>query len=208
MEEVATELGVPLAITTFESGDALLDAVADGEVHIAFSKLFRNLTNSEVTFQTSPVAALNLAIVANRTAYSTRRTGGTLAGDLSRGVIPVVVADEAAFIRGVSRVYPRADLSTVESRDTLWSGVESGDFVAIALDEASVYRYFAEHPERGIQLRVLPLPASAAVVGLVPWRDDFFREWVNILVEGQGDPAALRELVERYEFDRETRSIQ
>ncbi|MCG8480081.1 MAG: hypothetical protein MI724_13365, partial [Spirochaetales bacterium] len=145
--------------------------------------------------------SLDLVIVANRTAYSTRRTGGTLSRDLSRGAIPVVVADEAPFVREVSRVYPRAELSVVESHDRLWSGVESGEFVAVALDEASVYRYFAEHPERGIQLRVLPLPASTAVVGLVPWRDDFLWEWTNILVEGQGDPAALRELVERYEFD-------
>ena len=201
MQEIATGLGVRLAIATFESRDALLDAVADGRVHVAFSKVFRDLGNSEITFQTSPVALLDMVIVVNRTAYSARRSGGTLSRDLSRGAIPVVVADEAPFVREVSRVYPRAELSIVRSRDRLWSGVESGDFLAIALDEASVYRYFAEHPERGIQLRVLPLPASTAVVGLVPWQDDFLWEWVNILVEGQGDPAALQELVARYEFD-------
>ncbi len=200
MREIAAELGVTLSIIPFESRDALREAVADGDIHVAFSKVFRDLDNSERAFQTSPVASLDLMIVANRTAYSAGRTGGTLSGDLLRGAVPVAVADEAAFVREVSRTYPRADLSIVESRERLWRGVESGDFVAIALDEASVYRYFVEHPERGIQLRVLPLPTSTAVVGLVPWRDDFLWEWVNILVEGQGDPATVGELVERYEF--------
>ena len=147
-------------------------------------------------------------IVANRRSYSARRTGGTLSGDLSRGTIPVMVADETAFVREVRRAYPRAEVAVIESRDRLWSGIESGEFIAIALDEASVYRYFAEHPQRGIQLRVLPLGTSTAVVGLVPWRDDFLWEWVNILVEGQGDPATIGELVERYEFGQEVRSVQ
>ena len=50
MREIATELGVSLSIAPFESRDALLAAVSDGTVHVAFSKVFRDLDNSEITF--------------------------------------------------------------------------------------------------------------------------------------------------------------
>lgn len=201
MREIADELGVSLDLRTFPDRETLLDAVADGAVHIAFSKLFRDLTSSETTFQTSPVAALNLTIVVNRAVYSGMRTQGDLAADLSQGRLAVAVADEPAIFRGVSRLYPRAELTPVDDYHRLWRGVEQGEFVAIALDEASVHSYFADQPQQGIRLRVFPLPVDAAVVGLVPWTDDFFWEWINILVEGQGDPATLPSLTEIYDIE-------
>ena len=198
MRAIAEELGVRFSLQVYDSRDELLAGLGKGDVHVAFSKFIRDLANSEVTFQTSPVASLNLVIVVNRTAYSRLSIWGDLSTDLARGSVPLAVMNEPMLVRRISYLYPRTELTMLDDKDDLWEQIERGSLVAVAFDEAAIYRYFAGSPQMGIQLRVFPLSAQVAVVGLVPWNDDFFWEWVNIFVEGQGNHALLSELTSTY----------
>lgn len=206
MEQAAEALGVELVIRTYPDEDALRDAVAAGTVDVGFSKVIRDLENSEVTFQTVPVGVLDAVLVVNRTAYSRMRTHGDLAADLARGAIPLAVLDEPVSIRVVRSVYPQAELVREESTDDLWCCIDRGLHTAIVSDSAAVYRYFSEFPERGIALRVVPLPVQLSVVGLVPWRHAVLWDWMNMLIEGQGNPAVLPALTERFATGFEPRS--
>lgn len=199
--QIAEELNAGLAIVAFNDRDQLRGALLDGRIHVAFSKLFRSLANGEIAFQSSPVGVLNLALVINRTSYSRMRTKGDLEGDLEQGRVPIATVGEETFVRRVTESYPNADLTVFDDYTALWSAVEAGEAVAIALDEAAANRYFLEYPERGLQLRVLPMTATVTVVALLPWQDDFFAEWVNILIEGQGDPAAMETMEAVYTIE-------
>ena len=198
---IADELNAELQIRPFGDVDQLRSALLDDRIHLAFSKLFRSLSHAEIAMQSSPVGVLKLTLVVNRTAYSRLRTKGDLIGDLEKGVVPVATVAEEAFIRGVTRRFPEAELSVIEDYSGLWRAVETGEATAIALDEAAANRYFLEHPERGIGLRIHPLSTSVTVVALLPWRDDFFAEWVDILIEGEGDPVGMQSLRPDYTID-------
>lgn len=208
LEQAAAGLGVDLAIRSYPDEEALRNAVARGAVDLGFSKIIRDLRNSEVSFQTVPVAVLDTVLVVNRTAYSRMRTRGDLLADLERGRIPVAVIDEPVAIRALRSVYPNVELVREATAEDLWCCIDRGIHTAIVSDSAAVYRYFAEFPERGIMLRVVPLSVELHVVGLVPWRNAVLWEWINVLIEGQGRPAHLSSLTEEFLTGFEPRSDQ
>lgn len=197
-QEIATELGARIELSLFPSAEALRRAVSLAEVNVGFSKLYRDFGNSETTFQSVPLSRLNLNLVVNRAAYSALLTPGDLEADLQRGTVSLAHLDHATIERAVHRAYPSAPLEAVAAEADLWSQVERGAAVAIVVDEATVERYFNTHPERGIQLRVYPIQATVDVVGMVAWQDEFFWEWINIVIEGRGYPAVIQTLVGQY----------
>lgn len=197
-QEIATELGARVELSLFPDAQALRRAVSRAEVNVGFSKLYRDYGASQTAFQSVPLGRLNLNVVVNRAAYSALFTTGDLEADLQRGTVALAHLDHATVERVVRRAYPSAPLEPVAAESDLWSQVERGAAVAIVVDEATVERYFNTHPERGIQLRVYPIQATVDVVGMVAWQDEFFWEWINIVIEGRGNPAVIQTLVGQY----------
>ncbi len=206
LEQAAEILEVSLALRTYPDQESLLAAIAGSAVDLAFSKILSNPANSQRSFQTVPVAELGLVLVVNRIAYSRLRTSGDLVRDISDGTVPIAIPEEPVYERELTRIFPRARVEVMSADDDMWCCIERGEQIALALDAASVFYYFSRFPERGISLRVVPVDASATVVGLVPWQSERFWEWINILIEGQGNPATLNELSPRLMTGFEPRS--
>ena len=206
LQQAADVLGVTLSLRTYGDQQALQEAVARSAVDLAFSKILRDPANSQLNFQTVPVAELGMVIVVNRVAYSRLRTSGDLIEDLQTGAFAVSIPDDPVFERELLRLYPDIRVDRMDPGTDMWCCIERGEQIALALDGASVYHYFSRFPERGIFLRVVPVNATATVVGLVPWRFERFWEWMNILIEGQGNPATLDDLRGRFLTGFEPRS--
>ncbi|MBI9097572.1 MAG: transporter substrate-binding domain-containing protein [Spirochaetaceae bacterium] len=193
---IASFLGVDVQFKRYSHMDEIKIALNNGEIDISFHKRFRTLSDGLECFLTLPLAELDMALVINRKAYAALKGHPNKKQSFLDGDFDAATMDQESFLRSFTKEFPHLNLAGSEKADVLWNDIITGREVAVYVDESRAISLFNENPVLGLTLIYLPLGISQEVVGLISWRESFFRDWVNIVIEGWGEPRNMQEILE------------
>jgi hypothetical protein len=193
-QKLAQGLGVGLRYQDFPDLDAAVKGLNRGEVDIVFGKHLANLSDSLRVFYTEPYAILKIELLVNRINYAQSITTGTLAKAFTQGLFPISVPDIPSYRDSLERAFSFLRPQYLQDQEAVWDHLEDG--IGALLDEVSVAERLSNTPALNLRYRVFPSGMRSPVVALVSWREDWFLEWVNVLIQGQGEPADLGRLIE------------
>jgi hypothetical protein len=193
-EKIASALSVRLEYLPFASDSEAVLALNRGEIDIFFGKHMANLTDSTKVFYTEPYAVLEIELLVNRRKYAQQISKGTLAETYAQGLLPVSLYDDFSFRDILSREYAFLEREWLQSHEAVWAALENG--IGALVDEVKTQERFDQNPSLGLQYRIYPSGIQRSVVALISWREDWFLEWVNIMILGEGAPADLQRLNE------------
>lgn len=200
--DIASKLGVKSEFVTYNSIDEVKVALNGGEIDIFFHKRFKTLSDGLDTLITKPLASLEMVLIINRREFAGLKLHPNLKKSFLQGDIPVSTRDEESFLGSFYKEFPNLTLNNKSMDMGLWDGVKKGTEISIYQDEASVKTVLSESPELGLNLAYLPLEVTQEIVALVSWKESFFLDWVNIAIEGWGDPKNMSEVIKISEGER------
>ncbi len=193
--QLADHLGADARFIHYSNINSIKKALENREIDISFHKRFRTLSDGLESFLTLPIAEIEMVLIVNRLAFSRLKLYPELKQRFIDGDFRVFTVNYENFIGSFSKEFPALPFGLKENEKKLLDSVYTGKSTGIYLDEASVKLFIRENPSSGITLRYLPLGVTQEVVGLISWKESFFRDWINIAIEGWGGPKDMNEIL-------------
>lgn len=193
-KDIAGKLGVDISITPYRDVDNAKSALNSGSIDIFFHKRFKTLSDGLDTLISKPLASMEMVLVVNRREFAALKQHPDLKKSFLDGSIPVSTRGEESFWGSFYKGFYPLKIDNTYDEESLWTYVISGSEIAIYEDEATVKELFNNRPELGIELSYLPLGITQEVVALISWKESFFLDWINIAIEGWGEPKSMMEV--------------
>lgn len=183
---IAERLGVDVEYNRdAESFDNVVDLVASRQADIALSKLSRTLTRARRVRYTEPYIVLRQGLMVNRLELEkVKKQGQTDVEAIKRMRGTIGVIADSSYVRYASTRFPRAQVQTYESWDSVVQAVLAGDVLAAYRDELEIKRIIKARPKAVIKLQTVVLTDTRDPIAMAVHHDDtHLLAWLNLYLD-------------------------
>lgn len=194
--DLALLLEVDYKFTTYKSINSLKRALSSNDIDIALFNRYKTLSDSLNTSISHPIAEVKMVLLTNRLNYSGKRLDPGVLEQLEGNKLEINTLNQESFINTFNRENSGIDLINSYPHEILIEKLIKGEILSVYIDEFRAKEIFKDNPELGIDLIYTPLLESQEIVALLSWKESFFLDWINIAIEGWGEPADMKRIIE------------